>query len=122
MQKLDKNKYRSNAAEVIESTGNFLNSVKNPSFIICVMVLLGIGWAAGHLMDRGITMISTSINGVGIGLNKVGDKIDVLNTTVTDQKAQSIRQNSEQIIQQKEIIQQNSMIIEKLDHIDRSKR
>jgi hypothetical protein len=92
MQKTDKNKYHSNLAETIEAGGNLLTNignVKNPAFLLIFVCIVG------FLLIFGYQTYSFNI-----GLVRIGDKFDTLNTTVGEQKLQ----NSEQIQQQNNVL------------------
>ncbi len=47
----DDKDYKSPVAETVEATGNFINSVKNPGFIIILVLIIGGGFLAYKYFD-----------------------------------------------------------------------
>lgn len=49
---MTEDRYTSATAEIIEASGNFINSIRNPSFVLLVAVLIGFGYLFYRAVDE----------------------------------------------------------------------
>lgn len=85
----DEVKYNSIIPETIEASGNFINSVKNPLFVIVIVLMIFFGGMLYFAGIMGVRLIS-SLNEMKVSLNEMKVSLD---------------KNSEHVIQGNNLIQ-----------------
>jgi len=78
----DVNKYSNMIPQTIESSGNFINNVKNPSFVLAVLMLVGFGYLIYVITNTQVNLLINSNTQLMNSNVQLTSKIDSFIATV----------------------------------------
>lgn len=79
--KKDTNQYSSMVAQTIESSGNFINNISNPWFVLALILIIGGGW----VLYQATNLIAGSIN-------NLSDKLQLIQSELSAHSVQNNQQ------------------------------
>ena len=76
--KQNKPKYGSTIADTLEAGGNFVNGVKNPWFVIVLIIVIGVGYFINKFTPMFIDQVAILSSNVQTNTNKEDEIIAIL--------------------------------------------